>query len=278
MRLVESHDHILDNVKALERAAKFPTKDARFREYARLIHHGRCFYPYLSNGALHFAPSRFIGYRSNDITKHASGKKRDGRKTNAAISSVLGLPLEENGDLDTLFTRFCDDLNESGEFSVGNHARKYWITSDADGFTSEGIETRIKNDASLSGATRKALIDARVGQGKFRKDLIKYWRGQCAATKCRTVRVLKASHIKPWKFCTDKERLDVFNGLLLSPNIDSLFDLGFITFDERGRIVISRSLKRSDADMLLPSSISPITLTAEHRVYLAYHRSSVFRS
>ena len=48
--------------------------------------------------------------------------------------------------------------------------------------------------------------------------------------------LLIASHIKPWHVCDDKERLDKFNGLMLSPNIDALFDNGLITFDINGTI------------------------------------------
>lgn len=49
-----------------------------------------------------------------------------------------------------------------------------------------------------------------------------------------------ASHIKPWRECTDHERLDAENGLALSPTLDRAFDQGYITFDGRqGRIIFS---------------------------------------
>ena len=40
-----------------------------------------------------------------------------------------------------------------------------------------------------------------------------------------------ASHTKPWSACTHVERLDPFNGLMLTPNLDGAFDGGLVTFD-----------------------------------------------
>jgi predicted restriction endonuclease len=54
-----------------------------------------------------------------------------------------------------------------------------------------------------------------------------------------------ASHIKPWRASDNTERLDTYNGLLLLPNLDKAFDLGFITFTERGRIIVSNQLEES---------------------------------
>lgn len=62
---------------------------------------------------------------------------------------------------------------------------------------------------------------------------------------CRITRVdkpehLRASHCKPWRDCnTNQERLDGENGLLLTPSIDHLFDHGFISFEDSGRLIIS---------------------------------------
>ena len=64
-----------------------------------------------------------------------------------------------------------------------------------------------------------------------------------ALTGFTDTRFLVASHIKPWKDANNKERLDSFNGLLLMPNLDKVFDLGFITFKENGKIVISDYLE-----------------------------------
>jgi hypothetical protein len=50
---------------------------------------------------------------------------------------------------------------------------------------------------------------------------------------------LRASHCKPWRDSDDSERLDGENGLLLTPSIDHLFDRGFISFENNGRLLVS---------------------------------------
>ena len=94
---------------------------------------------------------------------------------------------------------------------------------------------------------RQTLIKARIGQGQFRSDLISRWR-TCSVTGFGPVTVLVASHIIPWCKCaTNAERLDVNNGLLLTPNIDKLFDRGLISFDPEGRVHISPKLGLKEA-------------------------------
>lgn len=75
------------------------------------------------------------------------------------------------------------------------------------------------------------LAVQRVGQDIFRVSLMDYWASRCAVTGFEVPELLRASHIKPWSKCgTDAERLDVFNGLLLAPHLDVLFDGGWISF------------------------------------------------
>jgi hypothetical protein len=59
-----------------------------------------------------------------------------------------------------------------------------------------------------------------------------------------------ASHIVPWKESTNPERLDPYNGLLLTPNLDKLFGEYWITFRNDGRVVISKHLDRSTRSAL----------------------------
>ena len=88
--------------------------------------------------------------------------------------------------------------------------------------------------------------------------------------------MLLASHIKPWSKSSDYERLDQFNGLLLTPNLDRAFDQGLISFSETGLIILSKSLK--DAQKLGISSGMNIELTKEHQQYMKFHREIVFKN
>jgi len=93
---------------------------------------------------------------------------------------------------------------------------------------------------------RDALVQARIGQGKFRTDVIALW-GCCAVTGCSMSGVLVASHIVPWAQCaTNEERLDPLNGLLLTPNLDKLFDQFLISFKNDGAILLSKELRAEE--------------------------------
>lgn len=108
-------------------------------------------------------------------------------------------------------------------------------------------------DKTLDETTRKQLIDARVGQGRFRKNVVAVWGNgeQCAVTGISVRDVLVASHIRPWKSCaTHDERLVGTNGILLAAHLDKLFDRFLISFDQLGKIVFSRRLSAKDREEL----------------------------
>lgn len=132
--------------------------------------------------------------------------------------------------------------------------------------------------SDLPPTVKKALIECRVGQGQFRKELIKYWSGRCSVTGLGLTSVLRASHIKPWRDSNNAERLAMFNGLLLSPTYDAMFDQGFISFDQKGRILLSQRLSQSDAKILGLSSAAQLTkLAPEHSPFLSYHRDVLLK-
>jgi HNH endonuclease len=132
----------------------------------------------------------------------------------------------------------------------------------------------IEQDRTVPETTRKALIEARRGQGAFRKKLDELWGDACAVTNCGVRDLLRASHIKPWRLATNEERLDAANGILLSANIDILFDKGFVSFDERGRMLVSPRLSAADGRLLgLPGRLRRKP-EGRQRVYLAHHRKA----
>lgn len=123
------------------------------------------------------------------------------------------------------------------------------------------------------------LVTQRVGQDIFRRELIGYWGGKCAVTGLGVIELLRASHIKPWAKCaSDVERLDVFNGLLLAPQLDALFDGGWMTFLDSGQMKISDVLDAdSRARLGVTGSETIHGLTERHLEYLAWHREHCFR-
>jgi putative restriction endonuclease len=139
------------------------------------------------------------------------------------------------------------------------------------------IESGIAS-SNLPQTTKTALIECRLGQGQFRKDLIDYWKGRCAATGLGLTTILRASHIKPWRDSNNFERLVVFNGLLLSPTYDALFDQGLISFSASGKLLLSTRLPKKDIDVLqINREVQLSKVAEEHAPYLKYHNEAVFK-
>lgn len=157
--------------------------------------------------------------------------------------------------------------------------RKYkkFVESNYVGFIHESILSemmRIEKDDSIISTEKEAIINSRIGQGLFRKRLISYWKG-CSVTNCKMINILMASHIKPWRISSNKERLDLFNGLLLAPNYDKLFDSGFISFDNAGMIIFSKEFPKSERKILnIDSHSHLIAVDERHFEYLKYHRDN----
>ncbi|KFZ38161.1 hypothetical protein HR45_06570 [Shewanella mangrovi] len=131
----------------------------------------------------------------------------------------------------------------------------------------------ILQDDSLNPTERSTLVSARMGQGKFRQQLISHWHG-CAVTNYQMPALLIASHIKPWNRANNSERLDPRNGLLLVANLDKAFDKGLITFENSGHIIVSSQLEQPEVLGITPQmKLRHLGFNTE---FMAYHRDDVF--
>ena len=133
-------------------------------------------------------------------------------------------------------------------------------------------------EVALTDTERDALIKARIGQSRYRDSLVAYW-GGCSVTECSIPQLLRASHIKPWRSANHAERLDQFNGLLLTPNLDLAFDQGLISFDDDGDILLSTEVDAATAAALhLSPALKLRQIEPRHRSYLTWHRENLFRN
>lgn len=128
--------------------------------------------------------------------------------------------------------------------------------------------------AGLSDTERKALVKARVGQGRFRSDLETAWGSSCAVTAISVGSLLRASHIKPWRQSDNRERLDAHNGLLLVATLDAAFDAGLISFADDGEMLFSSELGSVPEDTLGIAFGAKLRMapSAAQQAYLHYHR------
>ena len=122
---------------------------------------------------------------------------------------------------------------------------------------------QIPNHApGLNETETKYLRTARLGQGQFRKDLLNAYGNTCPITGIANSELLIASHIKPWKACTNTERLDPENGIL----------------DEDGCIVISPILSPMDSVKCGLDCTRAIDFSERSRHYMQYHRTIEFKN
>lgn len=137
---------------------------------------------------------------------------------------------------------------------------------------------QVISDQTINETTRQAVVMARRGQGLFKQNVLRI-ESSCRVTKVDQIEHLRASHCKPWRDATNSERLDGENGLLLTPDVDHLFDRGFISFEDDGEVLLSpvvhhESLHKMGLTDALRTNVG--AFSSGQRSYLAFHRDSVF--
>ena len=266
METVVSKEQLLQNISTLETARNSTTDRA---SYLSLIRNGRCFLPYIDAGVVRFAPSRFIGYVDNTIEDHNHNEQKDGKKTNPAVSKTVGAKPIEDGAMEARYQLFCKQLQLAPSPNV---KRKYWVTLEIAEALEQAELKKIELDPAIGATERAQLVKARIGQGIFRDKLLKYWK-RCALTGCSVVQALKASHIKCWCDSSNSQRLDLFNGLLLTANADALFDSGLISFETNGTMIVSKKISKKEVRELV-GTFKSVAVAKEHAPYLQWHREN----
>ena len=228
--------------------------------------------------------------QNTDLSESSVGKYSDAVGTISKEMYTKGTiqkPLENMSpfELDLAIALTMSDSDFIAKNTRGNHmysnALKQYryflnaVTEDVD--DSPYIES-IKNDEQIPETERKAIIQSRVGQGVFRKSLFEKYHGRCIITGIDHPKLLVASHIKPWAVSSNKERLSVDNGLLLSATYDRLFDSGLITFDKHGKIFLSSFIGAENTKRLNLSKDMCFNLRISGNMgeYLDYHNDVLF--
>jgi hypothetical protein len=184
----------------------------------------------------------------------------------ARFRKDIVLRFGELRDLDDgIFARIVEELPATA--LVTGRATPHSIPTDTE---------RIRNEPTLDETTREALVQARIGQGRFRTEVLGLWDQRCAVTGSRLVAAIRASHIQPWRHSTNEQRLDPENGLPLVANLDALFDAGLISFDAGGALLMSPVMSRQEIELFdledkrLRRPPSRVT-----QQYLGYHRDNI---
>lgn len=116
-----------------------------------------------------------------------------------------------------------------------------------------------------------ASIIRRLGQQAFRRKLISAYAAQCAMTQCKTIWILEAAHIIPYRGLRTNS---VSNGLLLRADVHTLFDLALISIEPRKLVMkVSTLLEGSEYEALdgRRPALPPKTALQPSAAALEYH-------
>lgn len=121
MKTIENRLELEENIATLEkyRGLKGSMEESY---YVSLVRRGLCFVSYQQDGEVRFAPSRFLGYKANNMELHDANKTKDGKITNPAMTAVLHSPCEFDEKLERLYCQFCHSLGHP----PFHNKRKYW--------------------------------------------------------------------------------------------------------------------------------------------------------
>jgi hypothetical protein len=140
----------------------------------------------------------------------------------------------------------------------------------------DSVEASLRMRMEISETEKIQLVKSRRGQGLFKANVL-IVESACRVTGVTQVSMLRASHVKPWSKSDDREKIDGFNGLLLAPHVDHLFDKGYITFEPKGEMVLSPNLNTEILDRWsIPQVLNVGSFSSEQSEYLNYHQQSVF--
>lgn len=128
MEFISNLEDLFKNVYLLEQYLR--SSDSREKNFAKdIIRRGKTILVYRVSNENHFAPSRFLGYKNNNMTGHISNEEKDGRDTNPIITSIVGSKPFFTDAMDADFIRYVISLG----VDVPKNKRHYWRIRGKDG-------------------------------------------------------------------------------------------------------------------------------------------------
>lgn len=126
MRLITNEKQLVANIETVEKYLVEGSESER--TFIRdLIRRGKCFVAYEVDREIRMAPSRFLGYVENNVSKHEKARKEkiiDGRETNPVISDILNVKLQSSVELEKQYLSYCNNLSI---IPADYDNRRYWM-------------------------------------------------------------------------------------------------------------------------------------------------------
>lgn len=150
LQLIRNIDDLKNQLEKVEDYLK--KKDSSMKT---MIKKGTCFVSYKCDGKIHFAPSRFVGYRNKTIEMHNEGVKGDGRDTTDQLDSILGKRVKED-DLPKMLKSALKSYAQELGIEVDKKKHSFWKTdielnsSGADDMKQNGTNEFDKGNVALN--------------------------------------------------------------------------------------------------------------------------------
>lgn len=205
--------------------------------------------------------------------KHSSDKrvieaKRNGNEIHLFYREIHHTPFVYFGQISLTDYQVRENLPSEFVFKINT------LTSEIDAF--KEVQEHAAEYKTLATTEQEQIVVSRLGQGNFRRNVIRLW-GSCSVTGLQNLSLLRASHIKPWKDSDNKDRLTPYNGLLLIPDYDFLFDKGYISFKNDGNVLVSQRLSPFARKVFdVRDDLHLRRVFPENKEYLEFHLSEVF--
>lgn len=123
MRLITTKEQLIQNIESVENYLADGTETEK-ETIRNLIRKGKCLVAYKVNTETRFAPSRFLGYVENQLSKHLKSNTKDGRETNVLINKELETKLISSEALENNYIKYCENL---GVQPSNYSKRRYWF-------------------------------------------------------------------------------------------------------------------------------------------------------
>lgn len=132
MEAIETDKDIYENIAQVERYLACEEGEKLQVEMIGLIQRGRNFVSYKTGNRWHFIPSKYIGYKKNNLKIHKINiekKEITGRETGGFISKVLKIKQQPDTELECEYQSFCLQLGIPVT-EIYKHPRKFWRLED----------------------------------------------------------------------------------------------------------------------------------------------------
>lgn len=120
MDLITNTEQLIKNIETIENYLTEGDEEEQYKASC-LIKKGSCLISYNIDNEVRFAPSRFLGYIDNTLSRHIRSPV-DGSKTNVEINRILDRKPLPDQELEIKYTSYCANLG----FTAENKKHKFW--------------------------------------------------------------------------------------------------------------------------------------------------------